>query len=660
MIPNNTKQGTVKDELGQVKKTALAVDPKAMAHIMHLLTNLYSDEELACIREYSTNAWDSHIVANQTRPIEVSLPSRLSPTLRIKDYGTGMNIDDIQTTFAWYGASTKREDERQNGAMGIGGKAALAYGNSFTVVGVKGGIKTTLMVSRDEDGAASASILDESKTDDPNGVEIQIPTRTYNGFEHKAKEFFKFWQPGTVLVNGVEPDRSDMKKMTERIYTHDGDNDVVVMGNVAYPLDYGKTISMGDKVAVFVTMNSSDEIVFTPAREGLIYNGITNASLKGIREEYNASLFDYIKTEVEAQESFIDAYKMYSDFKNKYRNLDLRAIQYNSLSLVSQFLKYDDGTVMQALTWVPGRTRSAVSTQRVSVDTIANSSGLIISGYKGVGVSSDHKRRIKQYAREIAEKPLEKGYYSPLVILFSGDSMPDTERTEGFQTTSWKDILDATKPEKVARAISGFSYDGAYNVWVEGYGWDVLDLEDGDDVLYYSTHKQYMSADIRDRIIKENPDIKIVQANANRHKKLVRLHPTAVRFESYKWEQKFTDEDFAKLTADDLENLKTKFIYEEGYNRWSYRSSFLQAIKDKYVSEIADPELRNLATLYKAPEPVVGLSRNSKSYDALTTEWQKIRDNVKSWKKTYPLSNWKEYPEETLAYINNVYESKEN
>lgn len=63
---------------------AMSVDAASMAHVMSILTDLYSDPVLAVIREYSTNAFDSHVEAGVQRPIEVSLPNAMSPSSRFE------------------------------------------------------------------------------------------------------------------------------------------------------------------------------------------------------------------------------------------------------------------------------------------------------------------------------------------------------------------------------------------------------------------------------------------------------------------------------------------------------------------------------------------------------------------------------------------------
>lgn len=63
---------------------AMSVDTASMAHVLSVLTDLYSDPTLAVIREYSTNALDSHVEAGVKRPIDVSLPNAMTPFSRFE------------------------------------------------------------------------------------------------------------------------------------------------------------------------------------------------------------------------------------------------------------------------------------------------------------------------------------------------------------------------------------------------------------------------------------------------------------------------------------------------------------------------------------------------------------------------------------------------
>src|SRR6476469_3924392 len=134
-------------------KISMKINEDALTHIMSFLTDLYSDPEMAVIREYSTNAYDAHVEGFVDRPIEVTLPTNLSPFFRVRDYGAGLDEDDIREIYSQYGASTKRESNDVNGMLGLGCKSALTYTDQFTLTGIKNGICTEVAISRDENGS---------------------------------------------------------------------------------------------------------------------------------------------------------------------------------------------------------------------------------------------------------------------------------------------------------------------------------------------------------------------------------------------------------------------------------------------------------------------------------------------------------------------------
>lgn len=653
MIPNNVKQATVTGSLGDTEDFDLTVDLTALPHLMGLLTNLYSDEEMACIREYSTNAWDAHIDAGQTRAIEVTTPSAIAPFLKIKDYGVGMNKATIAKVYCKYGASTKREQVTTNGSMGIGGKAALAYSSQFTVIGIKNGIKTTVSVSRREDSTGVMRIISEEKTTEPNGTEIIIPTKASNDFVAKAEKFFQFWKPGTVLLNGVEP-KNSLEKMTDRIYLYDGDDDVVVMGNVAYPIEHYKKISRaGKSVAAFVTMNGDDEVVFVPSREELNYNGITNNALMGLREEYNEALAKFIKDSISGASTYTEAFRLMRKYRNEYGATFTKDATYKGEAVLFDDIYTVDGggnkVQARCTTYNPSRSRNAVYGGETLNMRILDEASLIITNYKAGGVSSAYKSRIKSY---MAQNNIGYGYGSQ-VILVAGDTLPGGKWTEGFKTVSWKTVMAETKAER-ASSGGGFSYDGAYDVMdiKTGY-YNVEHLDPKDEIVFFSRTDHYITHDIAKRINALKPGIKIVSARANRHAKLAREFPNAREFDWSYWHKQFAAEDFDKLTASDLEVAKIKTLYGNGY--YSYRDDFGidNAAAFKRVDKIDDPEYARVIRLKHSKGTDLGYAENDPRYVALANGWRK--EKAIRFKDRYPLINWSSLPDATLNYVNMMY-----
>jgi hypothetical protein len=132
MIPNGATT-TLESTMTPEATIGMTIDEGAMAHIMSVLTDLYSDPIAAVIREYSTNGYDAHVEAGITRPIEVNLPSVYAQTFTVRDYGLGLDLDDLYRIYSRYGASTKRESNDVVGMLGLGCKSGLTFTNQFSM-----------------------------------------------------------------------------------------------------------------------------------------------------------------------------------------------------------------------------------------------------------------------------------------------------------------------------------------------------------------------------------------------------------------------------------------------------------------------------------------------------------------------------------------------
>lgn len=142
---------------------------------MQNLIKNYNNPELATLREWVANAWDSHQKAGQTRPIRVTLPTELSPQLVVEDWGTGMSYEEVRDIYAVFLTSTKDTENSEVGGFGIGGKSALALADQYTMVTVKNGLKNVFIFERsDEGGLDVLCAVNDEKTDLPNGVKVSV------------------------------------------------------------------------------------------------------------------------------------------------------------------------------------------------------------------------------------------------------------------------------------------------------------------------------------------------------------------------------------------------------------------------------------------------------------------------------------------------------
>jgi HSP90 family molecular chaperone len=152
----------------------MGIDEEGMATVLSILSNMYSDSSLAVVREYSCNALDSQITAGNPEPILITAPTALNPMFTVQDFGLGLSHDEMLNVYAKYGASTKRGTNDQIGSFGIGAKSAFTIGTQFTVTAVKDGMKTVALFALNDEGAPTVNILVSDKTDEPNGVKVEI------------------------------------------------------------------------------------------------------------------------------------------------------------------------------------------------------------------------------------------------------------------------------------------------------------------------------------------------------------------------------------------------------------------------------------------------------------------------------------------------------
>lgn len=271
-------------------------DENSVAHLQSVMIGMYSDPTMAVIREYSTNAADSHAAAGIKDPIEVFLPTLYDKVFKVVDHGIGMSVETITEQFSRYGWSSKRDTDDQSGMLGLGCKCGLAYTSQFTVLSRHDGVQCMVLVTREGDGGASLEIVEKEQTDLPNGVEVLIPVSgSIDHFNRKALEFFEYWDTGTVILDGepvisiFDPAYEDAEiiRIDDDVILHPGRTlrDKIVMAGVPYPMPRPACLSTGD-VGVIARVPIGC-VKPAPSREAL---NLESMLTKGTLEELNSFL----------------------------------------------------------------------------------------------------------------------------------------------------------------------------------------------------------------------------------------------------------------------------------------------------------------------------------------------------------------------------------
>lgn len=476
----------------------MTISAEGTAHIMSLLTDLYSSPELAVLREYSSNAKDSHAEAGQTLPVKVTLPSTWNPVFTVQDFGVGMSSHDIKTIYSSYGASTKQKDFSQVGAFGLGCKSALSLTQQFTLISIKDGRKSTVLISRGDDGVGSVNVVSEVDTADANGVTVSVPIENVSTFNQHVPGFFFTWEPGSVLVDGNAPlsifsdnfmssaDKTVFLKNVDRYSNnHLRPGFSIVMGGMTYSINTRDIIpdfySASSEVlrSVYNYLSSSaaafaivpiGSVDLTPSREGVRYSDRTNAFL--------TSLFAFVVDQISVMLS-----EMLSGLTTRAEVIEL-CYSFNSLFNAFSSSKHSASKITWNGEEVPQEIRLDAAIERLSTSRSygnnssrmykkANSSDVAIIPISSIKhyyfVESDSEKRsrlIRDLHLYLERSSIEVSYTSFYVFKEEPASLWITDNSNFTQLAADDIITTAKEFRKEIRAESRKNGKTVFQYWV--------------------------------------------------------------------------------------------------------------------------------------------------------------------------------------------------
>lgn len=538
----------------------LSLAEDAAEHLMGVLTDLYSDRQLAVLREYATNAADAHVEAGVERPIEVSLPTPLKPVLSIRDYGPGLDERDLERIYTKYGASTKRDADIAAGMLGLGCKSALTYGDQFSVITRKNGMKITSSITRNEKGSGELTMVGREPTTG-TGVTILVPVDPDDcqKFQQKADNLFRYWPSGSVLVNGEPPahltEAEDVQQLTDELYMQDSDEYggpqlLVVQGGVVYPtstslLSYGMAgqrrnsavLPRGKQLVRFVPIGTVD---FVPSREELADTPRTQQLRELVEQEYQQHL-------VSSFQARLDAAPM----------TELSVIAEEAQRFGISGLKRD-GLPVHRQAYVSGAQLGEGARGTFSVSSANFARTILVKGFVAKTMSPVHRERIRRHAVEKLGVDEEE---SPRWIAAAHHEKPQdelhkdsTRPASGWAAQPYKPcddpglarqfahVIEWEDVGRLPRANSGSAGDAPYEAAGEGGYWSQkVSAGELDGRAVYVFHPHGESPD---RWARYNPDQRqreqvkavldlidedavIVKMNRNRRDKFYRLVPQA-------------------------------------------------------------------------------------------------------------------------------------
>ena len=279
-----------------------------------LSSGLYANKVRAIIRELSCNAVDSHVAAGKKDvPFDLHLPTAMEPYFYVRDYGTGLNHEQVTNIYTTYFESTKTASNDFIGALGLGSKSPFSYTDNFTVTAIKDGVKRIYSAFINEEGVPSIVKMGEEESNDATGVEVKFSVNDrydFQKFSEEASRVFTFFalKPNILgnKVNIVELDY-DTKDIIPGVHSTVGHNhyarqSTAVMGNIGYPIDIPSADKSLSQLSALLKCGlvmhfGIGELDFQASREGLSYIPQTINAIKDKLELVNAALSDVIATE---------------------------------------------------------------------------------------------------------------------------------------------------------------------------------------------------------------------------------------------------------------------------------------------------------------------------------------------------------------------------
>lgn len=652
------------------QKIAMGIAADATSHIMTMLSkNLYSDPQLAVIREYSTNALDAHIEAGNTDPIQVTLPNSLSSFLRIKDFGVGLSLTDLMNIYSQYGASTKRDTNTQVGSFGLGCKAAFAYANQFTLVSVKDGRKVQVAVSRDSSGAGELTVVSDTVSSEPNGTEVVVPINRYDvqSFESKARRFFSFWTPGTVLLNGQQPTTVEGMAIGDNMLVIEGrgNSDFVVMGNVPYPVSQRIAPDLPYDYSVVARVEIG-EVAIPGTREALLYdNKQTTDTLARLREEFQANSTAAVQKHVDAAATPLEAVEAASKWR-KALGVRISDLTFKGQAIPAYFEHGTQpppgsGPGADAM-WIIGRYYSRLDScnrsHKLSIESMPQA--FVLTGFSETSWTATKRKKLVAYFEQLEAagrtdlNPNAFGSFPENVILVDSLTKDQKQWVKPDRIGDWADVKAIKLATTASRGSSG-RLPGSYDVWTET-GLKTAVASDDIDVtkpLLYLVGNKY---DAREKVSLLSmlfpQGFSLVFFGVNREDKWLRTFPKetkevnkVIREKVKKWREGLSDD------------LRKAYSMNDGRVASCYLPIDPNKVKDPDIKEaIRIAKIVETPDFTKLQEAAKNL-RNSGFWQ----EVEKISMNYERPISNYPLFDSYKFntnPEHTYSYLNYVYQAR--
>jgi hypothetical protein len=266
----------IKDDIETIGEETIiksSIKTEQLGHVFRILAGQYADPYGSIVRELTSNAYDANIESGSEKPVIVGFSSDLNNNqyFFVKDYGIGMDIKFMETTYMNWGESTKRNRNDVLGLFGIGSKSPLSIRNEYYITSVKNNIKYEYVIYKGDNDIPELDLLSQNEVNEQNGTIIKIYLQ-YDKYEfeiaiEKQLVFFSdVYYENTNIDNDFKI--YDFKNF---IYSSSSRSICICYKRVKYPINFSLLdVSPLDNISIGLKFNIG-ELRVTPSRESIEY-----------------------------------------------------------------------------------------------------------------------------------------------------------------------------------------------------------------------------------------------------------------------------------------------------------------------------------------------------------------------------------------------------
>lgn len=332
-----------------------------------LFKNVYSDPIKAILRELGTNAYDSHVEAgNVDQPFDIHLPTVINPLFYIRDYGVGLNGDELKNIYRVVFKSTKTSSNEQIGCFGLGCKTPFAYTDNYLIESFKDGKRYACNAFYNNTSKpALAFTVDGEPTTEPNGLKVTLIVKAgdISTWYDRAKEVYRYFKVKPNFLGQsikIEPIKYIMSGTNWSLRSGDsyGNSHIcAIMGQIPYRINVSSVKGLLEKEKILANCGidiffNIGDLAVEANREGIHLNDRSclaiQTKLSSIIKELSKQIEDSVKSESCLWDASLKAKSIFSNFYSLKNIIELKNLNYKGNKLLD--LIYLETSLLEKIT----------------------------------------------------------------------------------------------------------------------------------------------------------------------------------------------------------------------------------------------------------------------------------------------------------------------